>query len=167
MHIRDAIPSDVPKVLPMVDSICALHKQLDSAKYGFLPDPGSMYERWLEARADDQQSVFIVAEREEKLVGFVVGTCEHEIPIYDIDRYGFIHDLWVDPDYRHEGVGRQLAMLAVERFAKLGMKQVRLDTAARNEGARLLFAKCGFRPSVIEMLVELDPTAQNTEHDRE
>ena len=164
MVIRDATAEDVCKVLPMVNAICALHKELDAAKYGFLPDPASMYERWLEARAEDPQSVFIVAEREDRLCGFVVGTCEHEVPIYDIDRYGFIHDLWVDPTYRNEGVGRQLAMLAIERFSQLGMKQVRLDTAAKNDAARALFEKCGFRPSVVEMLLEISQPPADLEN---
>ena len=48
-----------------------------------------------------------------------------------------------------------MVTLAVERFAGIGVKQVRLDTATANEPARSLFAACGFRPSVTEMLIEL------------
>jgi ribosomal protein S18 acetylase RimI-like enzyme len=89
-----------------------------------------------------------------KLIGFLIGTIEREIPIYRVEQFGFIHDLWVEPDYRHEGVGRQLAMLAVEQFKQLGVPQVRCDTAWANEPARKLFASCGFRPSIVEMLLE-------------
>jgi ribosomal protein S18 acetylase RimI-like enzyme len=159
MDIRPATPQDVPAVLPMVAKVCAFHEDLDAAKYGFIPRPERMYQQWLAKRATDRQSVFLVADAgrggESKLVAFLVGTVENEIPIYRLQQFGFIHDLWVEPDYRHEGIARQMVTLAVERFAEIGVKQIRLDTAAANEPARSLFAACGFRPSVTEMLIEL------------
>ena len=78
-----------------------------------------------------------------------------EIPIYRIEKFGFIHDLWVEPEYRHEGIGRQMTMLVIEKFREMGAPQIRLDTAAKNDAARALFASCGFRESTREMLLEL------------
>ena len=49
-----------------------------------------------------------------------------------------------------------MVMLAVERFAALGVSQVRLETAAANDAARALFAKCGFRVSTIDMIMEVE-----------
>ena len=155
MTIRPAMPDDVPHVLPMVERIAALHESWDSAKYGFLPDVAQMYRGWLTSRANDARSVFLVAERQGAIVAFLVGTVEREIPIYRLSEFGFIHDVWVERDYRNEGVARQMTMLAIERFREMGVKQVRLDTAARNDAARGLFASCGFRPSVTEMLLEI------------
>src|SRR5258708_4409584 len=159
MEIRPATPEDVPAVLPMVAKICALHESWDPAKYSFLPNPAEMYRGWLRARATDPRSVFLVAERAEsanqvKIVGFLVATVEREIPIYRLKEYGFIHDVWVEPDYRHEGVARQMTMLAIERFRAIGVDQIRLDTAARHHAARALFTSCGFRVSTIQMLCE-------------
>ena len=162
MTIRPATPDDVDAILPMVDGVAALHEGWDPAKYGFRARPSTMYRGWLRGRATDPRGVLLVAEREPggRLVGFVVGTVDAEIPIYRVTEYGFIHDLWVEPDYRHEGVGRQLVMRAVERFRDLGVTQVRLDTAAANDPARELFKRCGFRVSTLEMLVELEPKNQ-------
>ena len=154
MEIRPAQPQDVPGILPMVAKICALHEGWDPAKYGFLPDPQERYRRWLTARAGDPRSVFLVADREERLVAFLIGTIEEEIPIYRLKEFGFIHDLWVEEEYRHEGFARQMVMLAIERFKSAGVRQIRLDTAFANEPARKLFASCGFRVSTIEMLME-------------
>ena len=139
----------------MVEKIAALHESWDPAKYGYLPNPSQRYSKWMAARAADPRSVFLVAEREGRLVGFIVATVEKEIPIYRLDEFGFIHDLWVEPEYRNEGVARQMTMLLIERFREIGVKQIRCDTAAQNEMARKLFASCGFRPSVIEMLLEI------------
>jgi ribosomal protein S18 acetylase RimI-like enzyme len=157
MDIRPATPDDVPAVLPMVRKVCAFHEALDPAKYGFRADPGRMYDSWLRGRATDPRSVFLVADRDDgpALVAFLVGTVEREIPIYRLKEFGFIHDLWVEEKYRNEGIARQMVTLAVERFREMGVRQVRLDTAAGNEPARGLFTACGFRPSVTEMLIEL------------
>jgi hypothetical protein len=61
MNVRPATPTDVPAVLPMVASICEMHKQLDAAKYGFLPNPQAKYENWLKTPSTSDRSVFLVA----------------------------------------------------------------------------------------------------------
>jgi ribosomal protein S18 acetylase RimI-like enzyme len=155
MEIRRATADDVPAVLPMVAKICALHEAWDSAKYGFLPSPEQRYRRWLSARPADPRAVFLVAEREGRLVAFLIGDVEDEIPIYRVREFGFIHDVWVEEEYRHEGIGRQMVMLAIEQFRQVGVPQVRLDTALANEAARKLFASCGFRISTMEMILEM------------
>jgi ribosomal protein S18 acetylase RimI-like enzyme len=169
MQIRPAAPDDVPAVLPMVAKICALHEQWDPAKYNFLPNPAEMYRGWLRSRAKDPRSVFLVAEREAsenepaRIAGFLVATVETEIPIYRLKEYGFIHDLWIEPEYRHEGLARQMTMLAIEKFRDIGVTQIRLDTAAANDPARALFASCGFRISTIEMLHEIEKPAASSQ----
>ena len=164
MEIRPATADDVPAVLPMVRNIAAMHEALDPAKYTFRSDPAEMYRHWLAQRSRDPRSVFLVAEAgssnrggERRLAGFLIGTVEREIPIYRLEEMGFIHDLWVEEEYRHEGIGRQMVMLAIERFRAIGVQQVRCDTAFANTAARALFETCGFRPSIVEMLVELSP----------
>jgi ribosomal protein S18 acetylase RimI-like enzyme len=153
--IRPATPADVPAVLPMVAKIAALHEAWDPAKYGYKSNVAEIYRTWMATRAGDPRSVFLVAQRDQRLVGFLIGTLEREIPIYRLDAYGFIHDVWVEPEYRNEGIARQMTMLSIEKFREMGAKQIRLDTAAPNEAARALFASCGFRPSTTEMLLEI------------
>lgn len=155
--IRAATPADVPAVLPMVAQICALHEAWDAAKYGFLPDPAQRYQQWLIEQAHDPHSVFWVAELPEsgQLVAFLVATIEPEIPIYHLPEFGFVHDLWVEPAYRQAGIARQLVAQTMKCFEQLGVRQIRLDTAIANEAARRVFQACGFRPSTVEMLVDL------------
>lgn len=172
MNIRRAQPDDLPPVLAMVRRICDLHQAWDVERFGLKGDPTGSYEGWLRRRCDDERSVFLVADagastdptggEPSRVVGYLVGTIEPEIPIYWQPECGWIHDLWVDEAFRNEGVGRQMTMLAVERFAQLGVRQVRLHTALANEPARQLFASCGFRPCVVEMLAMTAPPAPPT-----
>lgn len=161
MQIRSARVEDVDQVIGLVRHIVALHAKWDNARFGALRGAAEMYRGWLEGRCSDQTSVFLVADRydddapKSKIVAFLVATLDANVPIYRVERYGWVHDLWVEPDYRHEGVARSMVLLALERFKAIGATQVRLDTAAENEAARKLFEGCGFRPAAIEMLCEL------------
>jgi ribosomal protein S18 acetylase RimI-like enzyme len=155
MLIRPATPADVPAVLPMVAKICAVHESWDADKYGFLPQPEKLYQRWLTRLANQEGSVFLVAENQGQLVAFVAATVEKEIPIYRTKEFGFIHDIWVEPEYRQQGIAKQIVELTIERFRQMGVEQIRLDTAAINEAARKLFTSCGFRLSTMEMLITL------------
>jgi ribosomal protein S18 acetylase RimI-like enzyme len=158
MLIRPASAGDVSSVLPMLEQMHALNQQWDAARFGLDSASPNQHHRWLMDRRDAQRGVFLVAEAGTGLVAFLIGSVEHQTPADPQAEHGVIHHLWVEPDYRHEGLGRQLTMLALEMFANLGVSQVRLSTATANESAREMFASCGFRPSAVEMSIEITPT---------
>ncbi|MBD3884210.1 GNAT family N-acetyltransferase [Phormidium tenue FACHB-886] len=156
MIIRSAQPPDVANLLPMIAKICALHENWDAAKYGFLPHPERRYESWLNRLIQNQRDLCLVAEDNNQLIGFLIATVEQEIPIYRLKQYAFIHDLWIEDEYRRGGIAKQMVQQAIANFQQLGITQIRLDTAHPNEAARRLFTDCGFRISTIEMLIELN-----------
>ena len=163
MVIRHAEPSDIPSLLPMIAKTCALHQSWDAAKYGSVPHPEQLYYNWLASLLKNQRNLCLVAcEKEsdaiasQKLIALLIATVEREIPIYSLREFGFIQDLWVEPEYRHMGIARQMLEQALAHFTKIGIKQIRLDTASANDVSRSLFTSIGFRPSRIEMLLELE-----------
>jgi len=154
MEIRAARAGDVPQVVSMVKRLAQLHESWDPRRYGYRPDVGEMYDSWLRQRATDAQSVFLVADAGGRIAGFLAATVESNIPVYTVARFGFIHDVWVEEDYRHEGLARQMTMIAIEKFTAMGLSQIRLETARINDPARSLFQSCGFRVSSIDMLYD-------------
>lgn len=156
MIIRSAQSPDVANLLPMVAKICALHENWDAAKYGFVPHPEQRYESWLNRLIQNRRDLCLVAEINDQLIGFLIATIEQEIPIYRLKQYAFIHDLWIEAEYRRDGIAKQMVQQTIAYFQQLGITQIRLDTAHPNETARRLFAACGFRVSTIEMLIELN-----------
>ena len=80
--------------------------------------------------------MFLVAEREGRIVAFLIATMVDTIPIYRLEQTGYFHDMWVEPEYRNEGIARRMTMLAIEAFGKMGVTQIRMETATANEPAR-------------------------------
>lgn len=163
MVIRLANPSDIPNLLPMIAKTCTLHQSWDAAKYGTVPHPEQLYVDWLGKLLKNQRNLCLVAEVQDsglqapsQLVALLIATIEREIPMYYLQEFGFIHDLWVEEEYRQMGIARQMVQQAIAHFSQIGIEQIRLDTAIANDAARKLFATCGFRSSQIEMLLELN-----------
>jgi ribosomal protein S18 acetylase RimI-like enzyme len=69
---------------------------------------------------------------------------------------GVLHDIVVDPERRGHGVGGMLLEATVARLKSLGAPQLVLWTAELNEPAQRLFARAGFRRTMVEMTRELD-----------
>jgi ribosomal protein S18 acetylase RimI-like enzyme len=67
-----------------------------------------------------------------------------------------LYDIIVDPAYRGQGVGRMLLEATVTALEARGAPRFVLSTAERNEDAQRLFARAGFRRTMIEMTRELN-----------
>jgi GNAT superfamily N-acetyltransferase len=71
------------------------------------------------------------------------------------DACGFIHDVVVDERGRRGGIATALITAATEWLRQHGAPRVMLWTAEPNEGAQQLFARLGFRRTMVEMTLEL------------
>lgn len=138
-----------------------MHRTLDPARYSFLPNIRALYSPWLEKILRDPHHLLLVAEASDdsgptQLVGFLISVLEDEIPIYEVQQYGYIHDLWVEEAYRHQGIARLMVERTIEHYHQQGVTQIRLSTVSTNESARRLYSACGFRISTVDMLIELN-----------
>lgn len=160
--LRPAVLEDLPDLVPLIGKICDFHRLRDAARYSFLPQVEQRYPNWVKGLINDPHDLCLVVEDKSentsastKLIAFLLAEVEQEIPIYELKEYGYIHDLWVEAEYRRAGIAKQLVTAAVEHFRQLGITQIRLDTLVSNASAIKLYQTCGFRASTTEMLIEL------------
>jgi GNAT superfamily N-acetyltransferase len=100
----------------------------------------------------------VVAEEQNRLIGFVLATIEHDLPIYLYEEFAIVREWWVEPDFRRRGVGKALIEHAAADLAGAGVRHLRVRRPRRMATPAPSFKRCGFRAGASEMVKEL-PTA--------
>jgi ribosomal protein S18 acetylase RimI-like enzyme len=154
--IRRATARDLAEMGELGAALMRTHYALDPLRF---LEPGggdnAGYSQFLASQLDEEGAVMFVAERQRKVVGYVYGAIE-PLSWKDLrDQCGFVHDLVVGDGSRGSGIGDALLNAALEWLREQGMPRVVLGTAAKNDRARRLFQRRGFRPTMIEMTLEL------------
>jgi len=152
LSIRPARPEDAPALGRMGAALVRMHHAYDPGRF-MAPeeDLESGYRWWLTRELKREGAVVLVAEREGAVVGYVYATVEGRDWNALLDAHGELHDIWVGESVRGSGVGGLLAEEMVRQLKALGVPRIILKTATRNEAARRLFERLGWRPTMMEM----------------
>jgi GNAT superfamily N-acetyltransferase len=155
--IRPATRSDLPTLGRLGADLMRAHYAFDPNRF-LAPgdDPEGGYGWFLETQLDTADAVVLVAEHADAIVGYVYAGLEPLSWKELRGPAGFIHDIVVDDAARRSGIATQLIAAAIEWLRAHGAPRVLLWTAAQNGAAQRLFAAAGFRPTMMEMTLELD-----------
>ena len=156
--IRRATADDAAALGRLGALLMRTHYDFDPQR--FLP-PGDAPERGYGAFLRSQLRrqdvvVFVAALDEGAVVGYVYAGLEPMSWKELRDEAGFIHDIAVDPSARRLGIAAALMDAAVAWLEAQGAPRVMLWTAEQNADAQRLFARAGFRRTMIEMTRELE-----------
>jgi ribosomal protein S18 acetylase RimI-like enzyme len=154
--IRPASQADLPAIGRLGAQLLRLHHGFDGRRF-MAPgaDPEAGYAWFLGTQLTDADVLLLVAEQDGRVVGYLYAAVEPRSWKELRDEAGFIHDVVVEEGSRGQGVAGRLVEEAAGWFARRGMPRVVLWTAEHNEAARRLFARLGFRRTMIEMTREL------------
>ncbi|MET0592924.1 MAG: GNAT family N-acetyltransferase [Polyangiaceae bacterium] len=151
VSIRPATPADLPRVAALAGALVRMHHAVDPARF-FLPEKVEEgYAWWFEREIQRAEAFVIVANKGTEIVGYAYGTREERDWNALLDEHGYIHDVFVSPEARRDGVGRKLMRAAIDELTRRGAPRIVLSTMVSNEAAQRLFASSGFRPTMIEM----------------
>jgi ribosomal protein S18 acetylase RimI-like enzyme len=157
ISIRPASPADVRAIGRLGATLVRLHHDLDEKRFlEATPNTEQGYASYVRSQLANREMVVLVAERDGEVVGYTFAGIEGVDYMSLRGPAGVLHDLVVDPDHRGLGIGRALLDATITALATLGAPRVVLSTAERNEAAQRLFARAGFRRTMIEMTRELD-----------
>ena len=150
--IRLLQPDDCDAVQAMYADLHALHAQHRPDIY----TPAGCFDRAaLDALLSDSNASIFVADQNGRAVGLCVVKWRQNAPLSMLQTrsFAFIDDLYVSPDARRLGIGRQL-MRAVRLFARArGMQSVELNVWHFNEDAIRFYQSLGF--SCMRMQLEM------------
>lgn len=155
--VRPAAPADLPAVGRLGALLVRLHHDFDPARFiAATPRTEHGYASYLGTQLEAPSVVVLVAERDGEVLGYTYAGVEGVDYMSLRGPAGVLYDIVVDPGQRERGVGRQLLDATLAALAARGAHRVVLSTAERNEAAQRLFARAGFRRTMVEMTRELD-----------
>ena len=156
VSIRPAAPADLQAIGRLGALLVRTHHDFDPDRFiAATPQTEHAYGSFLGTQLDKPNILILVAERDGEVVGYTYAGIEGNDYMSLRGPAGVLYDIVVDPDHRGHGVGGALLEATLEALEAKGAPRVVLSTAERNEPAQRLFARAGFRRTMIEMTREL------------
>ena len=156
--VRPPTLDEIPAVAALAGALVRQHEGYDARRFLHLDDPAAGYARYLPKALLDPKTVLLAALVDGELVGYAYGELVGRDYFALLDACGKLHDIYVDARARGKGVGEALVRAMQDELRRRGAPRMVLLTATQNEGAQRLFAKLGFRTTMLEMTAELEPT---------
>ena len=154
--IRHATSADLETLGRLGALLVRTHHDFDPDRFiAATPRTEHGYGSFLGSQLDKPSIVVLVAEREGQVAGYTYAGIEGNDWMALRGPAGVLYDIVVDPAHREQGVGQVLLEATLEALKAKGASRVVLSTAERNESAQRLFARAGFRRTMIEMTREL------------
>lgn len=158
--VRRAKPADLPSIGRLGALLVEAHHGFDPRRF-LAAKPGTPegYASFISTQLEDPDVAVLLAESDGEVIGYAYTAVEGYDYMALRGPAGVLHDVIVAPEHRGRGVGRLLLDAALEFLMSRGVPRMVLSTAERNEAAQRLFARAGFRRTMIEMTLELDDPA--------
>jgi ribosomal protein S18 acetylase RimI-like enzyme len=155
--IRPAASADLAAIGRLGALLVRTHHDFDPKRFiAATPRTEHGYASFLGTQLDEPNLVILVAARDGEVVGYTYAGVEGNDYMSLRGPAGVLYDIVVDPAHRGHGVGRMLLEATLAALEARGVPRVVLSTAERNESAQRLFARAGFRRTMIEMTRELN-----------
>jgi ribosomal protein S18 acetylase RimI-like enzyme len=160
INVRPAEPADLPAIGRLGALLVRLHHDFDPARFlAATPRTEHGYASFLGTQLEEPNVVVLVADRGGDVLGYTYAGVEGHDYMALRGPAGVLYDIVVDPAHRGHGIGRMLLDATLAALTARGAPRVVLSTAERNEPAQRLFARAGFRRTMIEMTRERDGDA--------
>jgi ribosomal protein S18 acetylase RimI-like enzyme len=155
--IRRATSADLPAIGRLGALLVAEHHDFDARRFLAARDgTPADYASFIGTQMDDPDIAVLVADDDGEVIGYAFAAVEGYDWMELRGPAGVLHDVVVDTGHRRRGVGRLLLEATLTYFKSRAVPRVVLFTAEQNEQAQQLFARAGFRRTMIEMTRELD-----------
>ena len=158
--IRPATAADVRAMGRLGAVLVQTHHDFDAARFiAATPRTEHGYASYLGSQLAKRDIIILVAEDDGDVLGYTFAGIEGYDYMELRGPAGVLYDIVVDQAHRGRGIGQALLEATLAELKTRGAPQVVLSTAERNESAQRLFARAGFRRTMIEMTRELESGA--------
>jgi ribosomal protein S18 acetylase RimI-like enzyme len=104
---------------------------------------------WDEIEGYVERDVALVSDEGGELAGYSLARLKRP-------RVGYVSDLYVRPESRRRGLAKRLLAATTAELAERGAELVSLNVDVRNELARTVYRRLGFREEAIDLIADVD-----------
>jgi len=150
--VRPATEADLEALGQMAGALVRFHHEADPRRFMLSKGVEEGYRRWFRQELGNAAAMIRVAEGADgRVLGYTYARSEGRDWNMLLDEHIALHDIFVDPASRGARVGESLMAAFVADVEARGNARAVLHTMVSNERAQRLFAKYGFRPTMVEM----------------
>jgi GNAT superfamily N-acetyltransferase len=148
----------MPAIAGLACKLALQHKEYDVRRFhlGSLDELETNHVTYLTGQFLDERSVFLVAESDGEIAGYAFLQIVPENFIALLEEGVWLHDIYFDESIRGRGFGKRFFKAVVDEAKKLGSGYLMLEVSTKNAVGQEFFTKMGFRPTMLEMRLDLD-----------
>ncbi len=158
--IREYKDSDRSGLLKLVEQLQDYLVEIDELKrLRRLPEFGETFTKKCLDEVREKEGMLYVVEGKGELVGFIAGVVE-EISREGLmtcipAKFGWVTELFVQPEYQHQGIGKQLMEKMEAYFKQKGCDTIKTSVFVPNKIAYQFYQDLGFLDREVELIKKL------------
>jgi ribosomal protein S18 acetylase RimI-like enzyme len=154
MKIRPATIEDIPQIALLWQELSQMHAAMEPM-WETLENAIEKHEEHLKVIIVKDSYHIIVAETEDKIIGFSTLLLSNRPDVFLKKLSGSIRDTCVKSEYRKTGIGKQLTQELINVAKEKGVEMITLDVAVDNKVGNIFWKEMGFKPTVNQMAMYL------------
>jgi ribosomal protein S18 acetylase RimI-like enzyme len=156
IEIRRAMPDDRDTIAKFALLLFAQHRGYDPVRFADLASVEGAA-AFYGSRTTDSKAAILLAVSDGEPVGYAY--MQYEAVSYTdlMENAALLHDIYLDPAARGLGAGKLLMDAVTQAAREMGADKVVLHVAAQNAVGKDFFERTGFRTSMYEMMLKVEP----------
>ncbi|KXA89483.1 hypothetical protein AKJ57_05270 [candidate division MSBL1 archaeon SCGC-AAA259A05] len=94
---------------------------------------------------EQDDNLVLLAEKDNEIIGYIVASLEERPPIFKKRKLGKLNELFVNQDYRNEGLGKKLVENAKDWLKDKGVNLLKVRILEANKKANKFWKSRGFK----------------------
>jgi ribosomal protein S18 acetylase RimI-like enzyme len=135
------------------------HHRTLSNQFELSDDGREKFSKYLAKKFSEKSTKLLVASRNGEIIGFMLCLLSPNVPVFKERTIGVVSDVYVRPEFRRQGITKEMLKVAIRWFHKNKVVTVQLNVAAANIEARTVWNQLGFQAHMIMKRLDLDEEA--------
>ncbi|MBZ0274471.1 GNAT family N-acetyltransferase [bacterium] len=142
--------ADLPRVVDLWMELMRLTERFNK-RYALAPGARRLQESYMRSFFDSSSAAIFVAREGERAGAFANVYITKPAPVFAQHVLGIIENIYVEPDFRGRGLGRQLVEASHRFFRTFRVDEVYVNVIPANENSRKFWEHMGYSTQKLTM----------------